>query len=34
MMKTLVSIINCPKERKAWIALGNPCENEYFEYFL
>jgi isopenicillin-N N-acyltransferase-like protein len=34
MMKTLVSLINCPKERKAWIALGNPCENEYFEYCL
>jgi isopenicillin-N N-acyltransferase-like protein len=34
MMKTLVSIINCPKERKAYIALGNPCENEYMEYSL
>ena len=34
MMKTLVSLINYPKERKAYIALGNPCENEYFEYCL
>ena len=34
MMKTLVSIINYPKERKAFIALGNPCENEYLEYYL
>jgi isopenicillin-N N-acyltransferase-like protein len=34
MMKTLVSLINCPKERKAYIALGNPCENEYIEYRL
>jgi isopenicillin-N N-acyltransferase-like protein len=34
MMKTLISIIGCPKERKAYIALGNPCENEYMEYQL
>jgi isopenicillin-N N-acyltransferase-like protein len=34
MMKTLVSLINCTKERKAYIALGNPCENEYIEYCL
>jgi len=34
MMKTLFSIINSPKEQKAYIALGNPCENEYFEYTL
>jgi isopenicillin-N N-acyltransferase-like protein len=34
MMKTLVSLINYPKERKAQIALGNPCENEYIEYYL
>jgi isopenicillin-N N-acyltransferase-like protein len=34
MMKTLLSLISCPKERKAYIALGNPCENEYIEYQL
>jgi isopenicillin-N N-acyltransferase-like protein len=34
MMKTLVSLISCPKERKAYIALGGPCENEYIEYQL
>jgi isopenicillin-N N-acyltransferase-like protein len=34
MMKTLVSIMSCPQERKAYIALGNPCENEYIEYQL
>jgi len=34
MMKTLISIISCPKERKTYIALGNPCENEYVEYQL
>jgi isopenicillin-N N-acyltransferase-like protein len=34
MMKTLVSLISFPKERKAHIALGNPCENEYAEYLL
>ena len=34
MMKTLVSLINCPEERKAYIALGNPCQNEYLEYYL
>ena len=34
MMKTLVSVISCPEEQKAYIALGNPCENEYFEYSL
>jgi isopenicillin-N N-acyltransferase-like protein len=34
MMKTLVSIINCPKEQKAYIAIGNPCESEYLEYRL
>jgi hypothetical protein len=34
MMKTLVSLISCPRERKAYIALGNPCENEYIEYQL
>jgi isopenicillin-N N-acyltransferase-like protein len=34
MIKTLVSLINCPKERKAHIALGNPCENEFIEYYL
>jgi isopenicillin-N N-acyltransferase like protein len=34
MMKTLYSIISCPKGQKAYIALGNPCENEYFEYKL
>ena len=32
--KTLVSIITCPKERKAYMSLGNPCENEYVEYNL
>jgi isopenicillin-N N-acyltransferase-like protein len=34
IMKTLVSIISCPEGRKAYIALGNPCENEYVEYQL
>ena len=34
IMKTLVSLISCPKERKVYIALGNPCENEYIEYRL
>jgi isopenicillin-N N-acyltransferase-like protein len=34
MMKTLASIISCPGELKACIALGNPCENEYIEYRL
>lgn len=34
MMKTLVSIISCPEQQKAWIALGNPCENDYLEYSL
>lgn len=34
MAKTLVSIISRPKEQKAYISLGNPCENEYFEYRL
>jgi isopenicillin-N N-acyltransferase like protein len=34
MMKTLASIISYPGENKAWITLGNPCENEYFEYQL
>lgn len=34
MVKTLVSLISCPKERKAYIALGNPCGNEYLEYQL
>ncbi len=33
-MKTLVSLISCPKEQKAYIALGNPCENEHIEYHL
>ncbi|HEY96635.1 MAG TPA: hypothetical protein G4O16_00435 [Dehalococcoidia bacterium] len=34
MMKTLVSLISCPKEGKAHIALGNPCQNEFLEYYL
>jgi len=34
LMKTILSIINCPRERKVYIALGNPCENEYLEYQL
>jgi isopenicillin-N N-acyltransferase-like protein len=34
MIKTLFSFISCPKERKVFIALGNPCENEYVEYQL
>lgn len=34
MAKTLASIITCPKELKAFIAFGTPCENEYFEYRL
>jgi len=34
MMKTVLSVINSPKERKAYIALGNPCQNEFLEYCL
>jgi isopenicillin-N N-acyltransferase-like protein len=34
MIKTIFSFISCPKKRKAYIALGNPCENEYIEYHL
>jgi isopenicillin-N N-acyltransferase-like protein len=34
IMKTLVSLISVPEERKVYIALGNPCENEYVEYLL
>jgi isopenicillin-N N-acyltransferase-like protein len=34
LTKTLVSIITCPKERKAYMSVGNPCENEYSEYLL
>jgi isopenicillin-N N-acyltransferase-like protein len=34
IMKTLLSIINCPREQKAHIAPGNPGENEYIEYRL
>jgi isopenicillin-N N-acyltransferase-like protein len=32
--ETVVSIISNPKERKAHITLGPPCENEYMEYKL
>ena len=32
MAKTLVSMITFPKERRALIAYGMPCENEYLEY--
>jgi isopenicillin-N N-acyltransferase-like protein len=34
MIKTLISLISCPKERKVYIALGNPCENQFEEYQL
>ena len=34
IMKTLYSIISCPKEQKAYIAFGNPCDTEYLEYQL
>ncbi len=34
LMKTLVSLISQPKEGKVFLAVGNPCENEYFEYGL
>ncbi|UCC16774.1 MAG: hypothetical protein JSU58_10495 [Dehalococcoidales bacterium] len=34
MMKTLYSIISHPKEQKAYIAFGNPCDTEYQEYQL
>jgi len=34
LMKTLVSIISCPGEQKAYVCYGNPCENEYLEYTL
>ena len=33
-IKTVFSIISCPQEQKAYIALGNPCGNEYLEYQL
>ncbi|MBN2238428.1 MAG: hypothetical protein JW712_01535 [Dehalococcoidales bacterium] len=32
MMKTLISIINVPARSTFYVALGNPCENEYVEY--
>jgi isopenicillin-N N-acyltransferase-like protein len=32
IMKTLISIINVPEEKKVYIAVGNPCKNEYIEY--
>ena len=34
LTKTLISIITCPKEQKAYMSVGNPCENEYMEYLL
>jgi isopenicillin-N N-acyltransferase like protein len=34
MLKTLVSIISCPGQQKAYITYGNPCENDYVEYGL
>jgi isopenicillin-N N-acyltransferase-like protein len=34
IMKTLISIISCPEERKVYIAAGNPCETEYVEYLM
>jgi isopenicillin-N N-acyltransferase-like protein len=34
LMKTLISIVSCPAQRKAWISVGNPCESRYFEYSL
>jgi len=33
-MKTIASLVSYPKEQKMYIALGNPCENEYMEYEL
>jgi isopenicillin-N N-acyltransferase-like protein len=33
-VKTIASIVSCPKRQKMHIALGNPCENEYIEYEL
>ena len=32
MMKTLLSVISCPREQTAYISLGNPCETSMFEY--
>lgn len=32
IMKTLISIISCPGERKVYVAAGNPCDTEYVEY--
>jgi len=32
--ETMVSIVSNPKERKTYITLGPPCENEYMEYKL
>ncbi|HSW57708.1 MAG TPA: C45 family peptidase, partial [Dehalococcoidales bacterium] len=34
MIKTLVSLISCPQERRIYLAQGNPCEYEYEEYTL
>ncbi len=31
-MKTVASIITCPKEQKMYISYGHPCENEHIEY--
>jgi isopenicillin-N N-acyltransferase-like protein len=33
-LKTVASIITCPKDKVMHIAIGNPCENEYIEYQL
>jgi len=34
IMKTLISIITVSEEKKAYIAVGNPCKCEYIEYRL
>jgi isopenicillin-N N-acyltransferase-like protein len=33
-LKTVASIITCPKDKVMHIAIGNPCENEYIQYQL
>ena len=34
IIKTIVSSINVPEEKKMYVALGNPCQYEYVEYRL
>ena len=34
IIKSIVSNINVPEEKTMYVALGNPCQNEYVEYRL